>query len=81
MLRGCGCTGDGVGDVVQAQTQHLSKWSGGSAAGQGTVLDGIVAVVNGEVILESDVDEDQRIVRFSLSRDASGVRASGRFKG
>ncbi len=32
----------------------------GSGAEQGTLIDSVVAVVNGDVILESDVDEERR---------------------
>ena len=35
---------------------------------QGTVIDGVVAVVNGEVILESDVDEERRFEKIQPYR-------------
>ena len=44
--------------VCVAQTQPVSGPP--TATGQGTVLDRIVAIVNDDVILESDVEEDRR---------------------
>ena len=43
-----------------AQTQPPVGGAPAAAVGQGTVLDRIVAVVNDDVILESDVDEERR---------------------
>jgi peptidyl-prolyl cis-trans isomerase SurA len=42
-----------------------------SGAGQGVVLDRLVAVVNGDVILESDVDEERRFEEIQPYRAAS----------
>jgi len=42
-----------------------------TAAGQGVVLDRLVAVVNGDVILESDVDEERRFEEIQLYRVAA----------
>jgi parvulin-like peptidyl-prolyl isomerase len=41
-------------------------------AGQGTVLDRVVAVVNDDLILESDVDEEQRFEEIQPYRNADG---------
>jgi peptidyl-prolyl cis-trans isomerase SurA len=41
------------------------------AAGQGVVLDRLVAVVNGDVILESDVDEERRFEEIQPYRAAA----------
>jgi peptidyl-prolyl cis-trans isomerase SurA len=41
------------------------------AAQQGTVLDQVVGVVNGDLILESDVDEERRFAAFQPFRDQS----------
>ena len=38
---------------------------------KGTVLDQVVAVVNGDLVLESDVDEERRFVAFQPFRDKS----------
>ena len=47
--------------VVAAPASVPAVVSGGSAAAQpGVLLDRLVAVVNGDVILESDVDEERR---------------------
>jgi peptidyl-prolyl cis-trans isomerase SurA len=43
----------------------------GAAAGQGVVLDRLVAVVNGDVILESDVDEERRFEEIQPYRAAA----------
>jgi peptidyl-prolyl cis-trans isomerase SurA len=45
--------------------------TGAAAAGQGVVLDRLVAVVNGDVILESDVDEERRFEEIQPYRAAS----------
>lgn len=42
------------------QTQQAETSRATESNGQGTVLDRVVAVVNGDVILESDVDEERR---------------------
>jgi parvulin-like peptidyl-prolyl isomerase len=44
----------------------------GSAAQQGVVLDRVVAVVNGDVILESDVDEERRFEEIQPYRRITG---------
>ncbi|GAC1357123.1 MAG: hypothetical protein NVSMB3_03680 [Acidobacteriaceae bacterium] len=53
--------------------------SSAQASAAGSVLDRVVAVVNGDVVLESDVEEEQRFAVFQpLSQpanDASRVRA------
>ena len=41
-----------------------------SATAQGVVLDRVVAVVNGDVILESDVDEERRFEQIQPYREA-----------
>jgi peptidyl-prolyl cis-trans isomerase SurA len=43
----------------------------GTSAGQGMVLDRLVAVVNGDVILESDVDEERRFEELQPYRGAA----------
>ncbi len=43
-----------------------------AAAAAGTVLDRIVAVVNGDLVLESDVDEEQRFAAFQPLTEPSG---------
>ncbi len=46
--------------ICAAQTQQSNGGVAGPAVGQGTVLDRIVAIVNDDVILESDIDEERR---------------------
>ena len=43
----------------------------GTTAGQGVVLDRLVAVVNGDLILESDVDEERRFEEIQPYRAAA----------
>jgi peptidyl-prolyl cis-trans isomerase SurA len=43
----------------------------GTSAGQGVVLDQLVAVVNGDMILESDVDEERRFEEVQPYRGAA----------
>ena len=40
---------------------------------RGEALDRVVAVVNGELVLESDVDEERRLMTFQPFRDPSGA--------
>lgn len=57
---------------AQQPTVPLESSSAVPGAGQGTVLDRIVAVVNGDLILESDVDEEQRFESIQPYRTANG---------
>jgi peptidyl-prolyl cis-trans isomerase SurA len=61
--------------VCSAQTTaHAGQASAPASAGpsaQGTVLDAVVAVVNGDVILESDVDEERRFEQIQPYRRIS----------
>ncbi|NYF90825.1 peptidylprolyl isomerase [Tunturiibacter empetritectus] len=50
----------------------------GAAAPQGVVLDRVVAVVNGDVILESDVDEERRFEDIQPYRRTAGDRSRER---
>jgi peptidyl-prolyl cis-trans isomerase SurA len=50
----------------------------GSVAQQGVVLDRVVAVVNGDVILESDVDEEGRFEDIQPYRRTAGDRSRER---
>ncbi|WP_353073551.1 peptidylprolyl isomerase [Tunturiibacter gelidiferens] len=50
----------------------------GSVAQQGVVLDRVVAVVNGDVILESDVDEERRFEDIQPYRRTAGDRSRER---
>jgi hypothetical protein len=67
VLRGCVC---------EAQAAVGESKSGGATAvaGQSRVpLDGVVAIVNGDLILESDVDAEQRMTAFQPFRDQTTV--------
>ncbi len=55
-----------VGQVAAAQAGPAV-----SSVGQGIVLDRVVAVVNGDVILESDVDEERRFEEIQPYRGAA----------
>ena len=51
----------------KASADHLAD----PLANQGTVLDSVIAVVNGAVILDSDVDEERRFEEIQPYRDAA----------
>jgi|SRR5271168_1228789 len=59
--------------TAAAQTGASQTSASGSSAGmgQGVVLDRLVAVVNGDVILESDVDEERRFEEIQPYRSLS----------
>jgi peptidyl-prolyl cis-trans isomerase SurA len=42
-----------------------------TVTGQGTVIDQVIAVVNGDLVLESDMDEERRFQAFQPFRDQS----------
>lgn len=52
--------GRGLGQTGAQTTQTPVSGVAVPASGQGVVLDRLVAVVNGDVLLESDVDEERR---------------------
>ena len=54
--------------AAQAAADSLGRRSASAPLGQGVLLDRLVAVVNGEVILESDVDEERRFEEFQPYR-------------
>jgi len=57
------------GQQAPASTQQQSRSGSVPAEGeQGTELDGVVAVVNGDVVLESDVDEERRFEKIQPYR-------------
>jgi peptidyl-prolyl cis-trans isomerase SurA len=55
---------------AQAPTAATGSPSALPGAGQGTVIDRVVAVVNGDLILDSDVDEEQRFEEIQPYRTA-----------
>jgi parvulin-like peptidyl-prolyl isomerase len=58
------------------QTGTVPQGSNAAASGAGVVLDRLVAVVNGDVILESDVDEERRFEELQPYRTvAESTRA------
>jgi peptidyl-prolyl cis-trans isomerase SurA len=67
--------------AVMPAMAHAWVWTGQSTgtvaagpagAGQGEVLDRVVAVVNGDMILESDVDEERRFQEIQPYRTVTG---------
>lgn len=59
---------------VRAQNPAQTAPQGAAApAADGTVLDRVVAVVNDEVVLESDVDEEQRFAAFQPLTEPTGT--------
>jgi peptidyl-prolyl cis-trans isomerase SurA len=62
----------GTQAVTQAgQVQAPAPVVGTALADQGTVLDKVIAVVNGDVILDSDVDEERRFEEIQPYREAT----------
>jgi peptidyl-prolyl cis-trans isomerase SurA len=70
-----------AGRVWAAQTQAGSAAMATptvSSAPQGEVLDRVVAVVNGDLILESDVDEERRFEEIQPYRRSAADRSRGK---
>jgi parvulin-like peptidyl-prolyl isomerase len=61
----------GVEEAQAAGTGTAQASAPKAAAGPGVVLDRLVAVVNGDVILESDVDEERRFEEIQPYRAAA----------
>lgn len=61
------CVAQTRAQTSSAQTSSTTS----TGAGQGVVLDRLVAVVNGDVILESDVDEERRFEEIQPYRAAA----------
>lgn len=67
-------TGLGLAQTPSAAISPVSTGQGRTQAAEGgAVLDRIVAVVNGDVVLESDVDEEQRFAAFQPLTDPEGT--------
>lgn len=62
----------------QQPTVPLGPASTLPGAGQGTVLDRVVAVVNGDLILDSDIDEERRFESIQPYRTANGEQSRER---
>ena len=67
LMGGWVCSAQTTSPVGQAGDPAASSVAG-SFGGTGTVLDAVVAVVNGDVILESDVDEERRFEQIQPYR-------------
>jgi peptidyl-prolyl cis-trans isomerase SurA len=64
-----------AGQTVTPQTGSVSSTANAASAlpaAQGVMLDRVVAVVNGDVILESDVDEERRFEEIQPYRRVTG---------
>ena len=77
MLCGVACVGQstekqGTGKGEQG-TGSTSTNAGAASAGERVVLDRVVAVVNGDLILESDLDEEARMSAFQPFADRTAV--------
>lgn len=66
-------TGCGWGQVPAAAGEAVAPQATATepSAAQGTVLDRVVAVVNGDLVLESDVEEEKRFLAFQPFRGQS----------
>ncbi len=61
----------GLGTMLAGQSAPVTSTGAPPVAVRGVELDRLVAVVNEDVILESDVDEERRLVAFQPFRDTS----------
>ena len=61
LLQGTTCSGQATTSIPQVAPPVVAQ--------QGVVLDQVVGVVNGDLILESDVDEERRFAAFQPFRD------------
>ena len=69
--------GGAVSEPKGAQPTNATSQNALPQGGDGTVIDRVVAVVNGDVVLESDVQEEQRFAVFQpLSEPAGGFSRS-----
>ncbi len=59
-----------VGQIARAQAVGVPQSGAAGASSAGVVLDRLVAVVNGDVILESDLDEERRFEEIQPLRSA-----------
>lgn len=66
-----------VGQIARAQAVGVPQSGAADASSAGVVLDRLVAVVNGDVILESDIDEE---LRFEEIQPFRSVQDSTRAK-
>ncbi len=75
MVCGVACVGEqGTGDSNQGT--EVQGTAGASTEGQRVTLDWVVAVVNGDLILESDLDEEARMAAFQpLGERTTATRA------
>ncbi len=72
LMGGWVCSAQTVPSAGQVSAPAASSSSvAGSSVAQGTVLDAVVAVVNGDVILESDIDEERRFEQIQPYRRIS----------
>ena len=63
MLCGVACLGQGTGNRERG-TVNTNTTANAAGAGERVALDRVVAVVNGDLILESDLDEEARMGAF-----------------
>jgi peptidyl-prolyl cis-trans isomerase SurA len=67
--------------IARAQAVSVAQSGAVGASSAGVVLDRVIAVVNGDVILESDVDEERRfeeIQPFRSAQDSTRAKIIGR---
>lgn len=67
------CAGYALGQQVVGKSKPVIGDSDASHSAERVELDRVVAVVNGDLILESDLDEEQRMAAFQPFRDRSVV--------
>lgn len=73
LLLSCLLPGAGLCQTPAAPTAPVDGEPAPAAPADGTVLDRIVAIVNGDLVLESDVDQEQRFAVFQPLTDPQGT--------
>ena len=70
-LLGCWPVAAAAAQVTVAAPTQAATVSPGAETGKGQVLDRVVAIVNGDLILDSDVNEELRLSAFQPYRDTA----------
>ncbi len=73
LMVGCAMEAQVTSDTTGTVSPGAVAAAAAKPMGQGTVLDRIVAVVDADVVLESDVDEEQRFAAFQPLTEPGGT--------
>jgi len=69
MLHGAVCAGQTAGSGAAAMAPAAQAQATAAGAGERVPLDGVVAIVNNDLILESDLDQERRMAAFQPLSD------------